>query len=97
MRRSCAGYSFNRSLIAAEQGKTLEPIPVTEGQLAYELSFLAHKVAGDYLEHGVHRGLTGLGEFRETLGKNRLPIGISPALCALKSSIRRQAGPRSRE
>ena len=40
------GYSFNRSLIAAERGKSLEPIAVTEGQLAYELSFLAHKVAG---------------------------------------------------
>ena len=40
------GYSFNRSLIAAERGKNLEPILVTEGQLAYELSFLAHKVAG---------------------------------------------------
>ena len=40
------GYSFNRSLIAAERGKNLSSIPVTEGQLAYELSFLAHKVAG---------------------------------------------------
>ena len=40
------GYSFNRSLIAAERGKNLDSIPVTEGQLAYELSFLAHKVAG---------------------------------------------------
>lgn len=40
------GYSFNRSLITAERGKNLSSIPVTEGQLAYELSFLAHKVAG---------------------------------------------------
>ena len=30
------GYSFNRSLIAAERGKNLEPIAVTEGQLAYD-------------------------------------------------------------
>ena len=40
------GYSCNRSLFAAERGKSLEPIAVTEGQLAYELIFLAHKVAG---------------------------------------------------
>ncbi|WP_237233924.1 pyrimidine dimer DNA glycosylase/endonuclease V [Rothia nasisuis] len=37
-------YSFNRSLLVLPSHTALEPLPVTEGQLDYEISFLAEKV-----------------------------------------------------
>ena len=38
------GYSFNRGLLVLPAQPELSPLPVTDGQLDYEISFLAEKV-----------------------------------------------------
>lgn len=38
------GYSFNRGLLVRPPRDDLEPLPVTDGQLDYEISFLTEKV-----------------------------------------------------
>lgn len=40
------GYSFNRSLLIQAPSPQLDPLPVTSGQLDYELAFLQEKVQG---------------------------------------------------
>lgn len=40
------GYSFNRSLLVLPSNNNLERLPVTQGQLNYELTFLTQKVKG---------------------------------------------------
>lgn len=38
------GYSFNRGLLVLPAQPELSPLPVTDGQMDYEISFLAEKV-----------------------------------------------------
>lgn len=38
------GYNFNRGLLVLPAQAELSPLPVTDGQLDYEISFLAEKV-----------------------------------------------------